>query len=193
MAQYIFSQCGWWGFFGGLRWKTEDLPVTVTCNCLPLGPMIFHHYHGELFMFTIFPTLLFSLCDNLLSSSASHWVYARFVLFIHFRICIAFCSLLFFRPFLDWIFSKENCELAKWSAKFKRKLKRQWQSRLELSLFLPFAPFAPWALFISSFFCLVAEPGLWSSSQDSWAHVACSCIYKCFFTMKLGKWRFSQA
>lgn len=116
------------------------------------------------------------------------------VLFCLYTFVFALPSVLcFFRPFLDWIFSKENCELAKWSAKFKRKLKRQWQSRLELSLFLPFAPFAPWALFISSFFCLVAEPGLWSSSQDSWAHVACSCIYKCFFTMKLGKWRFSQA
>lgn len=114
-----------------------------------------------------------------------------FVYTLSYLHCLLFSA--FFSSFFGLDFSKENCELAKWSAKFKRKLKRQWQSRLELSLFLPFAPFAPWALFISSFFCLVAEPGLWSSSQDSWAHVACSCIYKCFFTMKLGKWRFSQA
>jgi len=136
------------------------MPVTVTCNCLPLGPMIFHHYHGGLFVFTIFPALLFPsvtiYCHLLVPFMLSVCSFC-FVYTLSYLHCLLFPAF-FSGPFSDWIFSKENCELAKWSAKFKRKLKRQWQSRLELSLFLLGS-----AYFYTIFYL---GPGLWALSEQ---------------------------
>jgi len=121
------------GIFGDLTGKQKTCQSLLRAIVSRLGPWFSIIIMEDCSCLQFFLRSFFPLWQFIvIFSSPSCWVYAPFVLFIHSRICIAFCSLLF----SDWIFSKENCELAKWSAKFKRKLKRQWQSRLELSLFL---------------------------------------------------------